>query len=144
MNGKVIGLSVSIGCSLAFIYYCWKQRQNDNPRIFYRENLANNNNARTVPPFGILVKESEKDNRALLEHEMVHWRQFQREGLLRFVFGYAMESATNGYDRNKYEIEARANEVEYCKTNYTECVRNGRSNTVFNPGFRKLANQHDK
>ncbi|PCJ55935.1 MAG: hypothetical protein COA79_20210 [Planctomycetota bacterium] len=138
---NTLGLGISIGCSLAFIYYCWKQRHNNDPQIFYREKLANNNNARTVPPFGIFVKESEKDNLALLKHEMIHWRQFQREGLLKFVFGYTMEAAVNGYDGNKYEIEARENETDYCKENYTECVRNGRSNTVFNPEFRNFMSQ---
>ena len=41
-----------------------------------------------------------------------------------------------GYDKMPMEMEARANESDYCKENYTECVRNGKSNTVNNPNFR--------
>lgn len=41
-----------------------------------------------------------------------------------------------GYDKMPMEIEARKNESDYCKNNYTECVRNGTAKTVYNPNFR--------
>lgn len=121
---------------LVFIAYCIKQRQNNNPKIFLRKKLINNYNGYIVPPFGIFIKESEKDNQALIEHELMHWRQFQREGLIPFLVNYSKGAFKGGYDKNPYEIEARTNETEYCKQNYTECVRNGTAQTVYNPNFR--------
>jgi len=113
-----------------------EQRKNFNPKIFLRNNLVNNYNGYIIPPFGVFIKESEKDNQALIEHEMTHWKQFQREGIIPFLINYSMEAFKNGYDKNKYEIEARTLEDDYCKENYTECVRNGTAKTVYNPNFR--------
>lgn len=121
---------------LFLLLYCLRQRANDNPTIFYRNKLFKNYNGYIVPPFGIFIKESERDNAALLEHEMIHWKQFQREGLLSFLFNYSKQSIKKGYDKNPYEIEARTAETEYCKLNYTECIRSGASNTTYNPNFR--------
>ena len=50
---------------------------------------------------------------------------------------YIIQNLSKGYDKNPYEIEARSVEDEYCKLNYTECVRSGKSNTAYNPNFRK-------
>lgn len=121
---------------LAFTIYSLRQRGNDNPKIFYRKKLINNYNARTIPPFGIFIKESEKYNQALIEHELMHWKQFQRDGLIPFLVNYSKEASQKGYDKNPYEIEARTQENSYCKENYTECVRNGTAKTVYNPDFR--------
>jgi len=121
---------------IIFIYYIMEQRKNFNPKIFLRNNLVNNYNGYIIPPFGVFIKESEKDNQALIEHEMTHWKQFQREGIIPFLINYSMEAFKNGYDKNKYEIEARTLEDDYCKENYTECVRNGTAKTVYNPNFR--------
>jgi len=45
-------------------------------------------------------------------HELAHVAQFQRFGILRFLFLYFFESLKNGYVHNKFEIEARAKETE--------------------------------
>ena len=45
-------------------------------------------------------------------------------------------NAIHGYDANPYEIEARYRESDFCKSNYTFCVRNGLAKTVHNPNFR--------
>lgn len=132
MKGILIGGSVL----LVFAVYCKIQRKNDSPKIFYRKRLFGEMNARMIPPFGIVIKESEKNNSALIEHEMVHWGQFQKEGLIPFLFNYAKENKKFGYDQNKYEIQARTVENKYCKQNYTQCVRNGMAKTVYNPKFR--------
>ena len=121
---------------LGFALYCFNQRKNNTPKIFYRKRLVNNYNGYNIPPFGIFIKESEKDNKALIEHEKIHWKQFQKEGLIPFLFNYSKEQITEGYDKNKYEIEARTVEDDYCKLNYTECVRNGTAKTADNPYFR--------
>lgn len=123
--------------AIKFIIYCKKQRKNNDPKIYYKKKLFNNYNGFIIPPFGIFIKESEKNNIALLEHEKIHWKQFQREGLLPFTLNYLKEATTKGYDKNKYEIEARFIENDFCKENYTECVRNGLSKTVYNKNFRK-------
>jgi hypothetical protein len=49
---------------------------------------------------------------------------------------YIINNIINGYDKNSYEVEARVNESQYCRYNYTECVRTGESSTAYNPNFR--------
>lgn len=132
-NYILIGLLLS---AVFLAVMCFVQRKNDHPKIFYKKKLFNNYNGFNIPPFGIFIKESEKDNQALLDHELIHWKQFQREGLLGFLVGYSTHAICNGYDENPYEIEARTVENEYCKHHYTECVRNGTAKTVYNPNFR--------
>lgn len=136
---QAVKIALALGSiSLALIVYSHiqKQRKNDNPKIFYRKKLAGNYNGYIVPPFGVFIKESERENKALIEHELMHWKQFQREGLLSFLINYSKEARQKGYDKNPYEIEARTAEEGYCKENYTECVRNGTAKTVHNPNFR--------
>lgn len=94
--------------------------------------LPFNYNAITVPPFGIFSTSNEV---ALIEHERVHWQQYQRMGLLPYYINYAIGSA-QGYDANPMEMEARANETDYCRANYTACVRSGQAKTIANPRFR--------
>lgn len=45
-----------------------------------------------------------------LSHELVHVRQFQQNGYFSFILKYLFESLKKGYQNNKYEIEARAEE----------------------------------
>ncbi len=119
-----------------FVLVINEKNKNQAPTIYIKRNKSGGYNANTLPPFGIVVNEKEKDNTALLHHELIHWEQYQREGLARYYFNYLIESLLHGYDGNKYEIEARANETGYCKKNYTECVRTGKATTVYNPDFR--------
>lgn len=134
-NTKIALTALVLGGGV-FVAYCMKQRKNDKPKIFYRKKLVNNYNGYITPPFGVFIKESEKDNQALIEHEMMHWKQFQREGFLPFLLNYGKEAVAKGYDKNPYEIEARTQETGYCKENYTECIRTGQAKTAFNPQFR--------
>ena len=120
---------------IGLVIYNAAQRRRILPPVFVRKTLAKNYNARTIPPFGIFIAESQKDNKALLDHELVHWNQYQKMGLLNFYAQYLSEKKKHGYDNMPMEIEARRNESEHCKTNYTECVRNGTSKTVHNPNF---------
>ncbi len=119
------------------IIYNELQKKRDTPPIYIRKKLRLNYNGRTIPPFGIYITEAQKDNKALLEHELVHWRQYQQKGLIRFYFDYAGQLKKHGYDQMPMEKEARVNESDYCKENYTECVRNGTAKTVHNPNFRE-------
>ena len=129
-------LGVTVLLVIAFILWCSRQKRNDEPKVFYRKRLPGNYNGFALYPVGIFIREGERENTALLEHELTHWKQFQREGFLPFLLRYSMAAKKEGYDLNPYEIEARGVESDFCKTNYTECVRTGQSKTVFNPDFR--------
>lgn len=133
-NKIIVGVGL---VTLAFVLYNEKQKSNDKPKVYLRKKMFNNYNARTIPPFGIYILESQKDNKALLEHEMIHWRQYQEKGLIKFYLDYSNQLSQYGYDKMPMEIEARFNESDFCKQNYTHCVRNGISNTIFNPNFLK-------
>lgn len=123
----------------SLIIYNEIQKRNQNPPIFYLKKLYKNYNGFIFPPLGIFIKESEKNNMILLKHELIHWQQYQREGLLGFLVNYSIMAKKHGYDMNPYEIEARhkSGECKNCLTNYTNCVRNGTSKTVYNPLFRQ-------
>lgn len=135
MSARTVIAIVGSIAGIAIVYNSFQKRRED-PPIFYRKKLKGNYNARTIPPFGIFIKESEKDNKALLEHELVHWKQYQEKGFIGFYNQYSNEMKEYGYDGMPMEKEARKNETEYCKDNYTECVRNGTSKTIHNPEFR--------
>ena len=119
-----------------FVTYNYVQRNRKKPPVFYRKKLAKNYNARTIPPFGIFIKEDEKNNKELLEHELTHWKQYEEKGFIDYYVDYTKQMKQFGYDKMPMEIEARKNESDYCKNNYTECVRNGTAKTVYNPNFR--------
>lgn len=136
-KGKKVALRILSTGLLSFGIYSLIQRARKEPPIFIRKKLSGNYSARTIPPFGIFISESEKDNQNLLEHEKVHWKQFRRRGLSGFYPSYLYQLKKYGYDGMPMEKEARFNESDYCKENYTECVRTGLSRTLFNPDFRK-------
>ncbi len=106
------------------------------PPIHYVDFVPAGFNALTIPPVGIFIHSKHRGNAELLQHELIHWQQYQREGLLPFWFNYAGGHIIHGYDANPYEIEARANESDFCKRNYSQCVRCGLAKTVYDPGFR--------
>ena len=118
------------------VYTIYRRYSNKIP-VYYVDSIAANFNARTIPPFGIFIKKSQKNNTALFNHELIHWNQFKNLGLLGFYTTYISEHIKNGYDLNRLEIEARKNESNYCRNNFTACVRSGESKTVYNPNFRK-------
>ena len=109
------------------------------PQIIIRKKLPYNYNAQTLPPFGIYIKESEKDNKKLIDHELVHWKQYNRSGAILFYLKYLIQKTFYGYDKMPLEIEARkiVGESDHCQTNYTDCVTNGDSITVSNSEFRE-------
>lgn len=90
----------------------------------------------TVPPLGIFITRDQLGNDALLQHELIHWRQFQQIGLLPYYARYFFEKMKYGYDHMPMEIEARQGETDDVKVNYTEAVRTGQARTVYNPNFR--------
>ena len=51
-------------------------------------------------------------NKQWVLHELKHVEQFKQHGFFSFLFLYLWESIRQGYTNNKYEIEARAAEVD--------------------------------
>jgi aspartokinase len=52
-------------------------------------------------------------NKTWLSHELVHVKQYEQLGVIRFLILYLIECVLKGYYNNKYEIEARAKENEF-------------------------------
>jgi hypothetical protein len=121
---------------LCFIGFNEVQKASCKIPIKIRDRLPGNYNAMTIPPFGIYILKSEVGNRELIRHELIHWYQYKKMGLLAYYGRYFSEMKCYGYDGMPMEVEARACECEHCKTNYTDCVRKGIARTVFNPMFR--------
>ena len=119
------------------LYFFNEYKRNRPPKIYYVKSLPKGYNAQTIPPFGIFIKEEYKNNMELLEHELVHWKQYQRMNLLPFYFQYFKELREYGYDNAPMEIEARFIENDFCKKNYTQCVRDGIAKTISNKNFKK-------
>jgi hypothetical protein len=51
-------------------------------------------------------------NERWLLHELKHLEQFRRYGTLKFILLYLFESIRHGYRNNRFEIEARAAELD--------------------------------
>ncbi len=106
------------------------------PDLFIRKSLPRNMHAMTIPPIGIFIRADHATNTLLLEHELIHWKQYQQLGLVGYYATYASQYLRDGYDKMAMELEARANESAFCKANYTSCVRDGSARTVRNKKFR--------
>jgi len=61
-----------------------------------------------------------KGNKKIVEHDKIHWQQYKRMGFLWYYFRWVFEMIWFGYDKSPMEIEARANEDEYTKQNYSK------------------------
>lgn len=108
-------------------------------RTFYWKYTFNYNGF-IIPYVGIVLNESvkgKKGEEVLKRHEMVHYQQFKRYGALLFIILYLFDVLYHGYDLSLFEIEARYEEENFAKYNYTYAVRNGQAKTVHNPDFRK-------
>ncbi len=130
---------IAIVCLVVLIItiYSVIQRNRSRYPVYFVKSTFGNYNARTVPPFGIYINELQKGNIELINHEKIHWDQYKKKGLIPFYFQYTKQACEYGYDKMPMEMEARANESDYCKENYSECVRIGLAKTVYNPNFRK-------
>lgn len=134
-NGAKILLGV-VGVGAIAIIIKNKKAIGSKPDLIFVKRLPFNYNSLTLPPFGVFVNVDQQANKNLLAHELVHWNQYQRMGLLGYYGQYFYEYVKDGYDHMPMEIEARANESDFCRINYTQCVRNGSAKTVSNPNFR--------
>ena len=105
------------------------------PKIYYVDWLPFNYNG-FATPFGIFITNAHRNSKVLLNHELLHYYQ-QKEGGFYFYIDYIKEHIRNGYDNNKYEIDARIDESSFCQTNYKHCVRNGLAKSAHNKNFRR-------
>lgn len=130
-------LKITLTGIAALTIYNEFQKRNAKPKVYVSNFVVGKYNAKTLPPFGIFVSEAQKDNQRLIEHELIHWHQYQKEGLINFTRNYLKSNKQFGYDLNPYEIEARilSGEKLECIENYTECVRCGDALTVSNSDF---------
>ncbi len=135
-DGSKIVLTVG-ALSVGLLTIWSMKRRKEKPNLYIRKTLPFGWNAMTIPPMGIFITEANQSNTELLRHELTHWGQYQKRGLVPYYFGYAIEAFKFGYDDMPMEVEARSNENEYCRTNYTQAVRDGDARTVYNPDFRK-------
>ena len=74
----------------------------------------------TLPPFGIFIKEQYKGNTKIIEHDYIHWQQYKKMGLFKYYLRWIWEQIYYGYDKSPMEIEARFNEDEKTKYNYSK------------------------
>jgi hypothetical protein len=84
------------------------------PRVIYLKWLPSAK-AITMPPFGIFIRSKYKGVKTILIHEVTHWRQYLRMGLLKFYFNYFIESLKFSYNRMPMEQEAEAREKTYIR-----------------------------
>jgi hypothetical protein len=88
------------------------------PKIYYVKSVLPPFRGMTVPPFGIFIIKDLKGNFSIIRHELIHWRQYQRMGLLLFYFRYFLQLLIIGYDFAPMEVEARKGVGEFEKNNH--------------------------
>lgn len=81
-----------------------------NPKIYYVKYLLPPFRAMTIPPFGIFIKSKYKGNEQILKHDLIHWKQYKRMGLIMYYLRYFIQLIIIGYDTMPMELEARQNE----------------------------------
>lgn len=79
----------------------------DNKIYYLPFDIPGSQMAATIPPFGIFIESKYKGNDDLLNHELVHWDQYQRMGLLIFYKTYISEYIKYGRKYGPMEVEAR-------------------------------------
>jgi len=90
------------------------------PKIFYVNKLPGKFRGMTIPPIGIFILKKYEFDDKVLEHDLVHWKQYKRMGLFLFYFRYLMQYILIGYDLMPMEMEARQNENLEDQYNYRE------------------------
>lgn len=90
------------------------------PKIYYVKWVIPPFRAMTIPPFGIFVKKEFKGDKQILNHDFVHWKQYERMGLFLYYFRYFVQLLIIGYDIMPMEMEARQGDDDETKWNYRE------------------------
>lgn len=100
------------------------------PKIYYVHWVLHPYRAMTIPPFGIFIKKQYKNDKKILNHDIVHWKQYQELGLLTFYFRYFKQFIRYGYDKMPMEIEARYEEDGYAKKHYSKVYHDSNKNSI--------------
>ena len=87
-------------------------------KIYYVDKLPGKFRGMCIPPIGIFILDKHRGNKKILEHDLIHWKQFNKHGFLGFYAKYFLEYIFIGYDKMPMEMEARQNETNYVKNNY--------------------------
>jgi hypothetical protein len=66
----------------------------------------------TLPPLGIYILAERIHDSRLIRHELAHWAQAQRMGIVRWAITYLFYNVRYGYWDNPLEVEARAAELK--------------------------------
>jgi hypothetical protein len=83
-------------------------------RIFYvNDRVIPIFRAVMIPYIGVFIKKKYTNDLTLLEHEMIHWRQFKRMGAIVFLIRYIVQFVFIGYDAMPFELEARQSDESY-------------------------------
>lgn len=129
---------ILIGLGIAALFIALKNEQaiKNVPKLILVGFLPFNYHALTIPPFGIFIRKDQASNKNLIDHEMIHWQQYQAMGLLKYHVTYLKDLLIYGYDQMPMEVKARFIEDDFCKTHYTECVRSGKAKTITDNLFR--------
>ena len=51
-------------------------------------------------------------NQYWVRHEIAHVKQYKQLGVLKFLLFYLIETVKNGYEKNRFEIDARQKESD--------------------------------
>jgi len=70
-------------------------------------NIPGSQMAATIPPFGIFIEKKYEGDKSLLNHELVHWDQYERMGFFGFYSTYLSEYIKYGRKYGPMEVEAR-------------------------------------
>jgi hypothetical protein len=87
-------------------------------KIYYVDSLPGKYRGMCIPPFGIFILKKHKGNKKILQHDLIHWKQYQKQGFLDFYLRYLIEFIFIGYDKMPMEMEARKNEPLHIRNNY--------------------------
>jgi hypothetical protein len=88
-----------------------------NKKIYYVSfELPGNLKGMTIPPLGIFIEEQYKINSnkpgSVLRHELVHWEQYKKMGLIGFYFNYFSGYLKTG-SRFNHPMEEEARKLSF-------------------------------
>jgi len=89
---------------IVFLFFCFQK----NKKVYYIPfNIPGSQMAATIPPFGTFIESKYKNNKSIINHEMVHWDQYNRMGGFGFYKTYFSEYIKYGRKYGPMEVEAR-------------------------------------
>ena len=92
----------------------------DKIKIYYVNSLPGKYRGMCIPPLGIFILKKHRGNNKILQHDLVHWTQYKKQGFIDFYLRYLLEFIFIGYDKMPMEMEARKNETLYNRNNYVK------------------------